>query len=76
MRLEECLVILVYLIVSMMAAFAMSITAYGVTGSILLAFLTYCATGSIVLMAVFISGYLAHDEDDASQQEQRLYPAE
>ena len=37
--------IMVYLLVSLMAAFAMSLTAYSVTGSVLLSLVAYTGTG-------------------------------
>ena len=68
--------IMVYLLVSLMAAFSMSLTAYSVTGSVLLSLVAYTGTGVLVLMAVFLAAWLREGEDAQEQNDQGLYPAE
>jgi hypothetical protein len=68
--------ILVYLLISLMAAFAMSLTAYSVTGSILFTLFAYAGTGVLVLMAVFAAAWLRGEEETSDQSRQDLYPAE
>lgn len=54
-----------YLVVSVVAALAMSISIYDVSGSFLLAFLGYSLTGTIVLLTVLFAECLG--ERDADQ---------
>jgi hypothetical protein len=68
--------IMIYLLVSLMAAFAMSFTAYSVTGSILLTLIAYSGTGVLVLMSVFLAAWLRERDDEREQNRQSLYPAE
>ena len=49
-----------YLPATIVAALAMSISVYDVSGSILLAFLSYSLTGTLVLLSVLLSDALAH----------------
>lgn len=68
--------IMVYLFFSLIAAFAISLTAYSVTGSVLFTLFAYSATGVLVLAAVFLAAWLREGADAREQSQQELYPAE
>lgn len=53
-----------YVIVSIVAALAMSVSVYNETVSILLSFLAYSITGNLVMASAMLSDVLAHRRDD------------
>ena len=64
-----------YLGMACLAAFAVAITVYADTGSLLLGFLAYSATGTLVLIGVLVSALLA-DRVERSDETGAIYPAE
>jgi len=55
-----------HLLVSVTAALAMSIATFSTTGSLMVSFLAYVATGTTVLLLALLSGYLDLMSDDDS----------
>lgn len=49
---------MIHIVVSIVAALALAVATYTATGSLLVSFLAYVATGMTVLMMVLLSGYL------------------
>ena len=47
-----------HIVVSIVAALTLAIATYSATGSLMVSFLAYVATGMTVLMMVLLSGYL------------------
>ena len=47
-----------HIVVSVVAALAVSIATYGATGSLWTSFLAYVGTGTTVLLMALLSGYL------------------
>lgn len=52
-----------HIIVSVIAALAMSIVAYDATGSFVAAFLVYVGTGSLVLTMALLAGFMGYGDD-------------
>ena len=67
---------LIYLAVSCIAAMAVSLSVYGDTGSLLLSFIAYSATGTLVLIGVLFAAALRERAEQIEDGSTTLYPAE
>lgn len=56
-----------YLLVSIISAFAIAISVYAETSSILLSLIAYSLTGTVVLSTVLVSGYFDMRADDSDE---------
>lgn len=59
---------MVYLVVSIVSAFAIALSVYAETSSFLLSFAAYSLTGTIVLTTILISGFLDIRSEDMDDQ--------
>lgn len=59
---------MVYLVVSIVSAFAVAFSVYAETSSFLLSFAAYSLTGTLVLSTILIAGYLDIRAEDMEDQ--------
>lgn len=55
---------MVYLVVSIVSAFAIALTVYSETLSFLMAFAAYSLTGTLVLSSVLLSAFMSRDVEN------------